>query len=244
MMKWIIVPVLLFFVFLGVSVYAADDLAQKMQKADQLLQVGEPATINQAGDIYLDLLAKYPTNYDLLWKTAKYYDKLGLITKNPLPIFEKGKDLAEKATKLYPNRVEGHYWLASLIGRVGEEKGILNSLFMVKPMKAELDRCLEIDPKFPDTYYVLGLLYWKVPGWPVSIGDKKKAVECAQKAVDLKPTDFSFQYGLYEALHAANRDAEAKAVLERIIKMPITPGNEKDGNDYKKKAQEALKNAA
>ena len=241
MYKWIIIPVVLLFVFLGITVYAADDLSTKMQKADQLFTVGEPAQINQAGEIYLDLLQKYPSNYDILWKTARYYDKAAKLQKNPLPLYEKGKELAEKATKLYPNKVEGHYWFASMMGRVGEEKGILNSLFMVKPMKAELDRCVEIDPRFPDSYYVLGLLYWKVPGWPVSIGDKKKAVEYATKAVELKPQDFAFQYGLYEALKANDKNADAKAVLEKIIKMQITPGYEKDGADYKKKAQEALK---
>jgi tetratricopeptide (TPR) repeat protein len=127
------------------------------------------------------------------------------------------------------------------MGRVGEEKGILNSLFMVKPMKVELDRCLEIDPKFPDTYYVLGLLYWKVPGWPVSIGDKKLAVQYSAQAVQLRPESFLFRWGLYEAYNAAGKKQEAQEVLQQILKQSVAPGYEKEATEYKTKAKGKLK---
>ena len=40
----------------------------------------------------------------------------------------------------------------------------MNSLFMVKPMREALERCLEIDPERPLAYNPLAQLYWKAPG--------------------------------------------------------------------------------
>lgn len=224
------------------TAYADDALALQLKQADELFAKAEPATLKEAGAIYEALVERYATNYEVLWKTARFYEKVARSTSKPLDLFEKGKALAEQATNLYPDKVEGHYWLASLTGRVGEEKGILNSLFMVKPMKAELDLCVQLDPNFPDSYYVLGLLYWKVPGWPLSIGDKKQAIEYALKAVELKPQSFIFQWGLYQAYDAAGKKKEARAVLEQIISMPVAPGEEVDAKNYKQRAEDALKN--
>lgn len=231
------------FMLLVMSTYTvfADDLSAKLKKVEELMAIGDATSFKQATPIIEELVAKYPSNYEVLWKAAKFYEKSAQTTSSPLKTYEKGKALAEKAVNLYPNKVEGHYWLASLMGRVGEEKGILNSLFMVKPMKAELDRCLEIDPKFPDTYYVLGLLYWKVPGWPVSIGDKKLAIQYAAKAVQLRPESFLFRWGLYEAYHAAGKKKEAEDVLQQIVKQSVTSGYEKEAAEYKAKAKEKLK---
>lgn len=240
--QWI-VPFLSLIVLLsiGTCTALADDLSAKVKKIEELMAIGEAAAFQQAAPIVEELLAKYPNTYEVLWKAAKFYEKSARFTAAPLKAYEKGKALAEKAVSLFPDRVEGHYWLASLMGRVGEEKGILNSLFMVKPMKAELDRCLEIDPKFPDTYYVLGLLYWKVPGWPVSIGDKKLAVQYAAQAVQLRPESFVFRWGLYEAYQAAGKRQEAESTLQQIIKQPAAAGYEKEAVEYKAKAREKLK---
>ncbi len=238
--KTSIVLLVLMSLFIGSSIWAAgDDLAAQISAAEKLFQAwDDPANLIEAGAIYESLLEEYPDNYELLWKAARCYEKFGNNIEDPLATYEKGKERAEKATQLYPDQVEGHYWLAALMGRVGEEKGILNSLFMVKPMKTELEQCLEIDPQFPDAYYVLGKLYWKVPGWPLSVGDKKKAVEYALKSVELNPDSFVFQWGLYEAYNAAGKKKDAKETLEQIIQMPIKPGYELDGAEYKERAQE------
>ena len=36
-------------------------------------------------------------------------------------------------------------------------------------------------------YNSLGVLYYKVPGWPVGFGDKAKARELLQKALAINP---------------------------------------------------------
>lgn len=241
MKKWTIGIVCILCMLLVSGLALADEVADKLKKADELFYKVEVEAYKQAGQIYEELYAKYPTNYEVMWKMARFYEKVAPNATDPLAVFEKGKAIAEKTATMYPNKVEGHYWYASLIGRVGEKKGILNSLFMVKPMKEELDRCVAIDPKFPDAYYVLGMLYWKVPGWPLSIGDKKLAVEYAAKSVELKPTSFLFQWSLYEAYEAAGKKTEATAVLEHIIKMPVAPGEEKAAVDYKQRAKDVLK---
>ena len=48
-------------------------------------------------------------------------------------------------------------------------------------------------------YNSLGVLYYKVPGWPMGFGDKAKAKELLRKALSLNPQgiDPNFFYGEY-----------------------------------------------
>jgi tetratricopeptide (TPR) repeat protein len=70
----------------------------------------------------------------------------------------------------------------------------------------------------------LGVLYYKVPGWPVGFGNKDKAKELLQKALALNPKgiDPNFFYGEYW-LEQGNAP-EAIAYLERALQAPARPG--------------------
>lgn len=181
-------------------------------------------------------------DYELLWRLARLEWFLGdrAEGKERLRRFEQGKTYAERAVKAKEDGIEGHYWLASLIGCVGQEKGILNSLFMVGPMKRELDRCLEIDPKFGDAHDVLAQLLWKVPGRPLSIGDKKKAQEEARLATLYAPE--AVEHWLhYGQIAAANKDYRtARAALQKALALPDDPEDPQGSRRDKAAAQKEL----
>ena len=75
-------------------------------------------------------------------------------------------------------------------------------------------------------YNSLGVLYYKVPGWPIGFGDKKKAGELLQKALAINPRgiDPNFFYGEY--LVETKRPEEAVAYLERALQAPARPGRQ------------------
>jgi len=99
--------------------------------------------------------------------------------------YQKGEEAADKAIELDPTLAEPYHWKSSNIGRAGQVKGVLNSLMKAKPMKKLLEKVIERDSEFADTYYVLGTMYRLLPGWPLSFGDVDKAVSLSRLAIDL-----------------------------------------------------------
>jgi len=56
-------------------------------------------------------------------------------------------------------------------------------------MEAEFKATIELDPSFDyaGPHRALGLLYQDAPGWPISLGSRKRAREQLLKAVELAP---------------------------------------------------------
>lgn len=170
--------------------------------------------------------AKGPGDYELLWRAARGCLFLGDEAKGSeekIRFYEKGKEYAEQATAANNEGYEGFYYLALLTGRLGQERGIMNSLFMVKPMRDALERCLKIDPERPLAYNPLAQLYWKAPGPPLSIGNIKTALQLAEKLVALSP-DSPYDWYIYGciALEAKERD-RALAAFSKCLSLPEDP---------------------
>ena len=129
---------------------------------------------------------------ELYWRLARAWLNLGDEAEDSgtagealLAYFESGEAEAQKAIDADPNNHLGYYWKSANIGRWGQVKGILNSLFKAKPMRDLLQQAVAVEPEHADSYYVLGQLFEQVPGFPVSFGDKDYAVSLGRKSVDL-----------------------------------------------------------
>ena len=208
------------FVLLACVVISA--AVSDIKKADRLIDTKQAANIEKAIAMLDDLLSDEPNNGEVLWVMAKAHLYLGdrSLDSEKLAIYEAGKDYADKAVESLPNCPHAHYWQAVLIGRVGETKGILNSLFMVRPLKEALDRVLELDEGYADAYFALSQLYLQAPGFPLSVGNKSKALEMAEKAVELEPDNAEFNVQLARTLLAYRRSSEAVEVLKRALQSP------------------------
>jgi tetratricopeptide (TPR) repeat protein len=147
---------------------------------------------------------------ELYWRASRETLELGNDAedrKDPkdaiLKIFEKGQEYADLAIAADPQNNFGYYWKSSNIGRWGQVKGILNSLFKAAPMKELLVKDLSLDANHDDAYYVLGQLYRELPGSPLSFGDSDAAVSLGRMAVDLRQkavqagTAKELNYGYY-----------------------------------------------
>jgi hypothetical protein len=135
---------------------------------------------------------------ELYWRASRETLELGDIAeaqKKPqgdiLAVFVEGEGYADKAIAADPKNDLGYYWKSSNIGRWGQVKGILNSLFKAGPMKDLLVKELSLNPDRTDAYYVLGQLYRELPGWPASFGNGDAAVSLGRKAVDLRQAQFA-----------------------------------------------------
>ncbi len=112
-------------------------------------------------------------------------EKEGAGTEELLKIYEEGESYADRAIELDPGNHLGYYWKSANIGRWGQTKGILDSLFKAAPMRDLLKKAVMLKPDHSDSYYVLGQLYEQVPGFPISFGNVDYSVSLGRKAVDL-----------------------------------------------------------
>jgi len=208
-------------VLLVLALLAAPVQAVDYAEVDALIVSKDLAKIQRAVELLAEHLAAQPDDGEALWLAGKAYLYLGDRTEEGrLQVFEKGKEYADRAVELVPNSPDAHYWLSALIGRIGQTRGILSSLFMVRPMKDALDRVLELDPNYAPAYWVLSQLYQQAPGFPLSIGNKKLALENAQRAVELAPDELEFQLQLARALDHNGQKEEGRKLLQEIRANP------------------------
>jgi tetratricopeptide (TPR) repeat protein len=119
----------------------------------------------------------------------------------------------------------------------------MKSLELIKPIKACAERVLEIDESYfyGGAWRVLGRLYHKAPGFPFSIGDTKKGIECLEKALSFGPKFYLNHLFLAEAYQSASNKPKTKEHLEWIVNAPLNKNHEREDETYKLEAKRLLK---
>jgi tetratricopeptide (TPR) repeat protein len=115
-------------------------------------------------------------------------------------IADAGITAARAAIQHQPTNAAAHYWLGMNLGQLARTKS-LGALPLVREMEEVLSRARNLDEHVdsagPDRS--LGLLYRDAPGWPASIGSKKKARQHLERAVQLHPEFPDNQLALLES---------------------------------------------
>jgi len=142
-------------------------------------------------------------------------------------IADLGVDAAREAIHLAPKNAVAHYWLGMNLGQSARTK-TLGALHLVRQMEDEFKQALQLDPKVdhagPDRS--LGYLYRDAPGWPTSIGSKKKAREHLERAVQLQPDFPDNQLALLETLYEWD-DTQGFARRFAAVERTITDARQK-----------------
>src|SRR5262249_15805042 len=143
--------------------------------------------------------------------------------EDKLAFFDEGVQCGEAGIGIDEDSTEANFWLAVNYGAFGQEKGIMQSLALIKPIKERAEKVIKLNENYfyGGAWRVLGRLYHKAPGFPISIGSTKKGIECLEKAVDLGPKFFLNRLFLAEA-YLSNREREkAREQLEWIKAAPL-----------------------
>lgn len=142
--------------------------------------------------------------------------------------FEALTTKARKVSEAFPGRAEPLVWEGIIVSTYAGEKGGLGSLSLVKQAKALYESAIQIDGNALDgsAYNSLGVLYYKVPGWPIGFGDKAKAKELLQKALAINPKGIDPNFFYAEYLVDTKRPEEAVTYLERALQAPARPGRQ------------------
>jgi tetratricopeptide (TPR) repeat protein len=142
--------------------------------------------------------------------------------------FESLAARAHQVSEAFPGRSEPLVWEGIIVSSWAGEKGGLGALGLVKQAKANYERAIEIDGKALDgsAYNSLGVLYYKVPGWPLGFGDKDKARELLLKALAINPQGIDPNFFYAEYLVETKHADEAVPYLERALQAPPRPGRQ------------------
>jgi tetratricopeptide (TPR) repeat protein len=187
--------------------YDGDNLAQSLTQLDAML-------------------AQAPDEPGLLWRKGRSLVRRGEKQEkksDKLADYTAAQDLLKRAAEAAPNDVDARFWYGVAMGRYGEAKGVLKSLFLIKPIRQEMHAVIALDPNHGGAHRVLGEILWQVPG--IAGGDKKKALEEYETAIRLDPRYTANYQVLAEAYVHFDRKDDAIKTLKAVadVKNPADP---------------------
>lgn len=133
----------------------------------------------------------------------------------------KALESARRAVEISPDRIEGHYYLAQLIGFSAQTQRGADVKPMLTQMVGESELAIKIDEKFDSggPLRMLGTVYTRAPAPPVAIGDPEKGVQLLTRAVAAAPDHPLNVIYLAEAQVADERYQDADASIQKARKL-------------------------
>jgi hypothetical protein len=183
----------------------------------QPVQIGRPCTSDEAAA----LEAKAAGDSQAALKGAVcliYLAERAEEGPSRLGDIRRGRKLAEKAVAAWPESGLAHYLLAWLVGLEADAVP-LKGLELVRVLEREAQTAAGLEPAVDHggPHRMLGEVYLRAPGFPVSIGDSELAVEHFRKAVAQAPLYAENRLGLAEALLAEEETAAACKQLSEFF---------------------------
>lgn len=196
----------------------------------------------KAAALWQQTIDRDPSQFEAAWKRARaaYWIGKHLDEEEGKKEFEAGMAAARLAIAAQPNRPEGHFWLAANMGALAERGGIRAGLRYRGAIRESLERVKEIDPAFQQgsADRALGRWYYLVPG--LFGGSKRKSEEHLRQSLTYNPDSIASRYFLAETLVSRDREEEAIAELQRILRTPPDPDWRPEDLEFKEKARTLL----
>ena len=175
--------------------FALDDAA--IEEADALYEDDEPQAAFDILEDALSTAGNGAERAEVLWRMsratldiAELEEDKGGPAEPILAMYVSGEQYGVQAVDADPSNHLGYYWQSANIGKWGQLKGILNSLFKAGPMRDLLKQAITYDPDHADSYYVLGQMYEQVPGL-ISFGNKNFSVSLGRRSIELHEAELA-----------------------------------------------------
>jgi tetratricopeptide (TPR) repeat protein len=156
------------------------------------------------------------------WDVVNYETPLDGRTSGFESLQARTHDLAVR----YPARAEAKVWEGIVLSSLAGTKGGLGALSSAKKARDSLEAAIAMDPAVLNgsAYTTLGVLHYKVPGFPLGFGDKKKADQLLRQALARNPDGIDPNYFYSEFLFEQGKASGALAAARKAAAAPPRPG--------------------
>jgi tetratricopeptide (TPR) repeat protein len=212
--------------------------------ADALFSYGEDTARDlQALAILTRALVTDGHNYQVLWRAARAYYKVGDDASDgeKQRYFERGIEMGQRAVAQQPAGVEGHFWLAANYGGLSAIQGIWQAFQMVKHVRTEMETALRLQPDYENgsAYRALGEISRQLPG--VLGGNLKRAIAYFEQGLRVAPQNMGLKLALAKAYLEAGQREASQRLLAEILQMPVRPAHVHADRHTQDKARQLLR---
>jgi tetratricopeptide (TPR) repeat protein len=233
--------VVLFSLLLVAALLALDERLQKADHYYQNRHKDYKGYTDKTYNLCNEILTEDANDAQALWRMARLYCLYGDdkdSKQDKLDRYNTARDYAQKAKAAGADIAEAHFWYGVALGRIGQTKGVLNSLNLAGPVKDAFQKALSLNPKFAPAMDGLAVWYMEVPG--VAGGDLAKSIEYLKKGIATDP-NYTLLYIDLAKVYIKQKDySAARTQLQKCLAI-TNPTNPADFIlDDKPDAQELL----
>ena len=162
--------------------------------------------------------------YQHKWELAQYQQK-GDAQEQALATLAAE---VRNAALAHPEDLKLKTWAGIIIGSYAGAKGGLGALGLAKEAKSDYEAVIAKDASTLNGSALtsLGVLYYRVPGWPLGFGDEEKAAFLLKRGLNFNPDGIDSNYFYADYLISQGKPAEAKPYLQKALQAAPRPGRE------------------
>ena len=234
----------------------AQTVAEFAAQGDSLADVAFQNKL--ALDVLSAAATKYPGNYDIVWRLSRTHSDMGAAInavsdeqkKQQLELYEKSLDYANQAIAANPEGSMGYTRRAIANGRIALFKGVWESIDLVKQVKRDCEKAIELDKNNSLVYYIYGRTHAKVSEkpklfrWPLGLGwgNINEAIKNFEIAIALRPAYIMYRLDAAKAYIEEDEYEKARAHLNAISTIPKSYQLDDDSRKEAAELLEKIKN--
>ncbi len=209
------------------------DLAAELARADAWEDGNQT---ERAAELLEGLDRANPDQPAILWRLSQVYSDLTDETsdnRKKRAYAKSALTFAQRAVAKAPNEARARIALSIAYGKMADFVDNRTKIEYSRYVKAEAERCVQLDPKIADAYEVLARWHYEMATLnPVLAGiaqtlygrlppaSKDAAFDYFRKAIAVAPDRIGYHAEYAKALDESGRRAEAKAEWARVLALP------------------------
>lgn len=171
---------------------------------------------------YGQIAHKEPENIEAVWKLGRATWFLGEFhpTCKKSNMYKESMDYFKVVSEKNDSSAELYLWYGSIIGLYGQERGVMQSLFLLDSIKKNLQKSISLNPVIDGggAYRAMGRLYFTLP--PIVGGSNEKSLEYLKKAEEITPHPITLMC-IADTLIAMKEKTAAKEALNELINLKL-----------------------